>query len=690
MVGIERGMAESADRLAEESGFGIARKHVEEIGRNSHLADEQLAAVAHVTGPERIAAVVGLAGAGKSTMLAAARQAWEAEGYRVHGAALAGKAAEGLEQSSGIASRTLASWERGWERGFDALGSRDVFVVDEAGMVGSKQLAHFIAEADKSGAKIVLVGDPEQLQPIGAGAAFRAVAERVGLVELEGVRRQHEDWQRAASVDFGRHRTAEGLAAYEAHGTLRMEATGADAKGAIVRDVLDDMQARPDGARLVLAHRRVDVRELNQAIRQARRERGELADERSYRTAEGERAFAAGDRLLFCENNRDLGVKNGMLGTVERVEEGRIEVRLDSPEGPGKGRAIAVSLVDYTAVEHGYATTIHKSQGVTVDRAYVLASATMDRHLTYVSMTRHREEVKLYAGKDEFKDTGALSARLARAQAKETTLDYDRAGYAGRRGIELQSEIVLGGVGGVDGVGGVGGVGEKAEPQLRKRSMFDGLKLNTGRIPEAERKPIFPQRQPQDALSRAVEHYALAWSDAQRMLAKDLPVLQYQKRALHAASDELEAARPGATRDLVSALEHEPATYRAMTELQGRERTAQLVAGIKHEERVRSEPSLKAERLVKVWNGLEAKREKFSGWDQAEERGKVEARMKAVAGEIKGDSQLELVMHGRAKELGIEAGSRLDRVLKEKNLERAISRGIERGGYERDGPGWSR
>src|SRR5665213_3518565 len=412
MVSIERDMANSADRMVSARGFGVAGRHVDAaIGAQQRagiqLADEQRAAVAHVAGPERIAAVVGLAGAGKSTMLAAAREAWEAQGYHVHGAALAGKAAEGLEESSGIASRTLASWERGWERGFDQLGPRDVFVIDEAGMVGSKQLSRFITEADRAGAKIVLVGDPEQLQPIGAGAAFRSVAERVGFVELEGVRRQHEDWQRAASVDFGRYRTAEGLAAYAERGAIRLDDTGEQARSAIVRDVMADMAVRPDGSRLVLAHRRVDVQDLNEAIRAARQERGELVGEIAYQTTEGARFFAPGDRLLFRENNRDLGVKNGMLGTVEQAEEGRLGVRLDSARGPGQGRAVSVSMADYAAVDHGYAVTIHKAQGATVDRAYVLASGTMmDRHLTYVAMTRHRDEAQLYAGRDEFRDVG--------------------------------------------------------------------------------------------------------------------------------------------------------------------------------------------------------------------------------------------------------------------------------------------
>ncbi|MCB8878529.1 Ti-type conjugative transfer relaxase TraA [Acidisoma silvae] len=464
MVGVERDMAVSADRMAEGHSFWVAKRWVDgsiaaHAGRGMTLTEEQQAAVRHVTGPERIATVVGLAGAGKSTMLAAARSAWASEGYRVHGAALAGKAAEGLEESSGIPSRTLASWERGWERGFDQLGPRDVFVIDEAGMVGSTQLSRFITAADRAGAKVVLVGDPEQLQPIGPGAAFRAIAERVGFVELSEVRRQREDWQRAASVDFGRHRTVEGLAAYAEHGAIRFEPTVEQARDAIVRDVMLDRAVRPNGSRLVLAHRRVDVLELNDAIRSARLATGELADERVYQTTEGQRAFAPGDRLMFRENNRDLGVKNGMLGTVETAEEDRLVVRLDDSQGrPGQGRTVAVSMADYAAVDHGYATTIHKAQGATVDRAFVFASGTMDRHLTYVAMTRHRERVTLYAGRDELRDIGALKTRLSRSQAKETTLDYERgtpvemeaarAGYAERRGLYAnglvpESEIVV-------------------------------------------------------------------------------------------------------------------------------------------------------------------------------------------------------------------------------------------------------
>lgn len=440
MIDLELGMARSAERLHQAHSHGVDPCHVERamerqdrsLRRSSGgmlaasdpsagLSDEQRHAIEHITGPERIAAVVGFAGAGKSTMLAAAREAWEAQGYQVHGAALSGKAAEGLEESSGIESRTLASWTYSWDHGRDLIGRGDVFVIDEAGMVGSRQLARFIGEAEERGAKIVLVGDHEQLQAIGAGAPFRAIAEHIGHVELSGIRRQRHDWQRQASVAFATHKTAEGLAAYRDHGDILFAESREEAMAQIVRDYVADSEKRADGTRVAMAHRRADVRALNAAIRSELQNRqklergqelsdgvdrgdGEAGRELTFQTNNGKRAFAAGDRIIFLENNRDLRVKNGMLGTIEHVEPGKIIARLD---GRG-GDSVSIPTDSYQAIDHGYATTIHKNQGATVDRAFVLASNTMDRHLTYVAMTRHRDSVQLYANTQEFARAGRL------------------------------------------------------------------------------------------------------------------------------------------------------------------------------------------------------------------------------------------------------------------------------------------
>lgn len=469
MINVEHAMAASSLRMAERNSHGVNTEAVDQaLDRQdamlggSGLTDEQRTAVRHITSPTQIAAVIGFAGAGKSTMLAAAREAWEAQGYRVHGAALAGKAAEGLTTSSRIAARTLASWEYGWSRGKNELGRNDILVIDEAGMVASRQLARFVAEAEKRGAKLVLVGDHEQLQAIGAGSPFRAIAERIGSVELTDIRRQKLDWQREASVAFASHRTAEGLQHYAQRNSIRFAHDREQACADLIRDYLADRIQNPDGSRIALAHRRVDVRAINDGIRDALQAEGLLAkgDDRQsvqasdidpqshreivYQTVNGKRAFAAGDRIVLLENNRDLDVKNGMLGTVEAVEPNALHLRLDGSSG-GQNNVphLALPVKDYQSFDHGYATTIHKAQGATVDRAFVMASSTMDRHLTYVAMTRHRDAVTLYADRDELKDMKEMVASMGRSGVKETTLDYEQV-FAERRGLQSRASRMSG------------------------------------------------------------------------------------------------------------------------------------------------------------------------------------------------------------------------------------------------------
>ncbi|KAB2674450.1 Ti-type conjugative transfer relaxase TraA [Brucella tritici] len=428
----EYDMAQSAEVLSQRKGFGITEAKIAAAVRSVEAADpqkpfrldrEQVEAVRHVTGDNGIAAIVGLAGAGKSTLLAAARVAWEGERHRVFGAALAGKAAEGLEDSSGIKSRTLASWELSWENGRDLLDRGDIFVVDEAGMVSSQQMARVLKAAEDAGAKVVLVGDAMQLQPIQAGAAFRAIAERIGSAELAGVRRQREAWARNASQLFARGKVEDGLDAYAQRGRIVEAEQRAEVVERIVVDwsaAREDAIARSRAAGhdgrlrgdelLVLAHTNEDVKRLNGSLRTVMNREGALTDAREFQTERGAREFAAGDRIIFLENARFLEpqakrigpqyVKNGMLGTVVSTGDKRgnplLSVRLDN------GRDVVISEDSYRNIDHGYAATIHKSQGATVDRTFVLATGMMDQHLTYVAMTRHRDDAILYAAREEF------------------------------------------------------------------------------------------------------------------------------------------------------------------------------------------------------------------------------------------------------------------------------------------------
>ena len=423
MIRIEAGMAGTVMRLAERRGFAVERTVLKTLlQRHARLSGEQRSAIEHVTGHERIAAVVGRAGAGKTTMMTAAREAWEAAGYRVVGAALAGKAAEGLEKEAGIESRTLSSWQLRWSKGRDLLDERTVFVLDEAGMVSSRQMAEFVAAVSAAGAKLVLVGDPEQLQPIEAGAAFRALVDRVGYAELENIYRQTQQWMRDASLDLARGNVREAITRYADQGRLLGSALKAEAITALIADWNRDYD--PAKSTLILAHLRRDVRELNDLARGRLVERGLIEPGHAFRTEDGERRFAAGDQVVFLKNEGSLGIKNGSIARVVEASKGRIVAEIG--DGPSETRRrVAVEQRFYRNVDHGYATTIHKSQGATVDRVKVLATLSLDKHLTYVAMTRHREDVALYYGSRSFDQVGGLAKVLSQRNVKETTLDYD-------------------------------------------------------------------------------------------------------------------------------------------------------------------------------------------------------------------------------------------------------------------------
>lgn len=407
---VEKDLAKTATAMERLGGFGVAsgcinasiRKQNQYLQRavGSRLTEEQTAAIKHVLTPNQLSNVVGLAGTGKSTLLSVARDAWERQGYTVHGAALAGKAADGLESASGIPSRTLASLEKSWENGTEPIACGDVVVIDEAGMVGTRQLNRVLNRLNTLGCKVVLVGDPDQLQPIQAGEPFRDLTETCGAARLTEIRRQKQEWQRQASKDLADGYLDAALQAYADENAVHEHETTDEAITALVKDFLSDVEAHgPHRSRLALAHRRKDVYAINQAIRQARKETEDSKEELLVPTDNGPRAFAEGDRILFARNDRTLGVRNGMLGTVTSVTDGKLKVQLDS-EGKTEARVLTVAPDGYAHLDHGYAVTIHRAQGCTVDRSFVLSSPTMNDQLAYVAMTRHRDTLSLYGTED--------------------------------------------------------------------------------------------------------------------------------------------------------------------------------------------------------------------------------------------------------------------------------------------------
>jgi ATP-dependent exoDNAse (exonuclease V) alpha subunit len=297
-------------------------------------------------------------------------------------------------------------------------------------MVGTRQLARVLEVAHNARAKVVLVGDPEQLQAIEAGAPFRAVLGESGMVHLNEVRRQRHAWQREATQQLAAGQTAEALTAYEKQGAVVQVTHHEAAKSALLARWAKEGRDEPKASRLMLAYTRDDVRELNLLARTLRQQRGELGREENIETERGMKAFAVKDRIYFLRNEKSLGVKNGSLGTVEAIKDNIVQVKLD-----GRDERVAVDTRFYKDLDYGYAATVYKAQGSTVDRAYLLATPHYDRHATYVALSRHRESATVFYAAEDFgaeagQDVDRQRVRerfmnsLSRARPKEMVHDY--------------------------------------------------------------------------------------------------------------------------------------------------------------------------------------------------------------------------------------------------------------------------
>lgn len=655
MIDAEQRLQRAAEAMAASERHRVSdadRKGalVRAAERGLTLSGEQRPAFEHVTDRQGLSVVVGYAGTGKSAMLGVAREAWEDARLNVRGAALSGIAAEGLENGSGIASRTIASMEHGWSQGRDMLTARDVLVIDEAGMVGTRQMERVLSHAADAGAKVVLVGDPQQLQAIEAGAAFRAIHERHGGVEITEVRRQHEAWQQDATRHLATGRTGEAIQTYTERGMVHAADTREQARGELVEQWDRERIAAPDQSRIILTHTNAEVRELNEAARDRMRAGGELGDDVLMKAERGERAFASGDRIMFLRNERSLEVKNGTLGTVERVTQQSMRVRTDD------GRGIAFDTKDYAHVDHGYAATIHKAQGVTVDRSHVLATPGMDRHGAYVGLTRHRDGMALHYGRDDFKDDARLVRTLSLERAKDMASDYANRDparqFAERRGIGIRervAEIVRTGKEKARGI--FDGLRLSRPDQQREPGMFAGFR-------PPERKGDLAKAEPAHANGqrRAVERYARAVDDIARMHDRGLPVLPHQHDALNRAGEALDAIRPHASTDLGNAFQRQPGLVHDAT--QGRGHAA--VRAMNKEAELRADPFQRADRFVEGWKQLRQAHEDLRRDGDVRGAKRVGQQMAGMAKSLERDAQVESLLRGRRQDLGIGANMARD------------------------------
>ncbi|GCE01535.1 MobF family relaxase [Embleya hyalina] len=389
------------DPDAAAAALGVA-----EVAQGWEYSPEQVEALDRLlVGGNAIDAVAGAASAGKTTLMTAARAAWETRGLVVRGASTAAVASENLYSEAGIASRNLAQWAMAMDAG-DAFDGVDVLVVDEAAMSDDRMLARLCVEAARSHTKIALVGDPLQLRAIGVGGLFAEVHRLTAGPSLAENRRQRDPAERdalAAWREGDRHGALHTLAAASRiHATdlpeqahAEMVTAWADARTEYIDTDPHERIARV----LMLAARNTDTEKLNALARKHARTSGELAGpDVRYRRADGDDlVLAVGDVVRVRRNTWSRGagpdVLNGYRGIVLAQDERgvRIEWRRDGADGPVLSRAwIAPARIARGDLSHGYAMTIAAAQGLTCDRA-VTYGVDADAHTLYPGITRARE-----------------------------------------------------------------------------------------------------------------------------------------------------------------------------------------------------------------------------------------------------------------------------------------------------------
>ena len=340
---------------------------------------------------------VGPAGSGKTAVMAAINQLASLTGTPILGAALAARAAAGLQSATGIRSTTLSRLLTE-NRDDGGISGGTVVVVDEAGMVGTRQLAAVSDLVEKARGKLILIGDDRQLPEIDAGGLFRALANRVPSIELTDNVRQRHQWERIALAQLRDGSTDQAVEAYRQHKRLIIGQDRNDTMTRAVQDWYRHITAVGDlTSALLIAHDNDTVAELNE------RARSHIAASRRLDgpTIEaGERTFQAGDRILCRNNQARLGVLNGDLGTVIAADSnaGTLTVRLDRDQ---ETRELAAWYLNQGHVDHGYALTGHKAQGVTTGRTFTVVAGRTDRQWAYVAMSRGRQANTLYLAAPE-------------------------------------------------------------------------------------------------------------------------------------------------------------------------------------------------------------------------------------------------------------------------------------------------
>ena len=421
----ERAAMAAAGGLSRQKSGAVPARHARAAMEARTLRPDQAEAFEHATGAGHLKLIEGRAGTGKSYTLAAIRDAYERDGKHVVGLAPTNAVAQDLAQDGFREARTVHAALFAIKNGRTEWDKRTVVMVDEAAMLDTRVTGELLTAARQAGAKVILAGDDRQLASIERGGMFAEMRQRHGSAEITEVTRQRVDWQRQAARDLAEGRFAEAVGAFDKAGAITWTDKQDQARSALVAAWKRDADELPGQSRFVFAYTNRDVDTLNAELRQVRRDRGELTGrDVQLETKHGRAAFAVGDRVQFTDTDKKLRIYNGNVGTITRLDPATGEITAALDAAGKEGREVRWSAADFEGFRHGYAGTIYKGQGKTLDRTYLYHTEHWRSAASYVALTRQRESAEVFVARETARDAGQLAWQMARGEVRAASIAW--------------------------------------------------------------------------------------------------------------------------------------------------------------------------------------------------------------------------------------------------------------------------
>ncbi|KJW03825.1 AAA domain protein [Rickettsia argasii T170-B] len=407
-----------ADKVNSQIHFNNVIKLKSAIDNLASVNEAQRESLQHILiNNQGIRILQGRAGTGKSQVLAEAYKIATNHGQNVIGLAPTHKAASELKSKGYQKCHTVKGFLFKLYNGKADLPRNSLLVVDEAGMVGNSDYLELLKVARSNNCNLILAGDERQLTSVERGGMFAVLASKFGSYELSRIRRQSKKLAREMASCFAKSDIAGGLRLLAQHDGLKVDHTLEESMARLINDWSNSTFALKE--RLIITMRNVEVDSINQGIRGLLKARGLLAGKeyRHYLSSEKHEDYMAGDRILFKTTNKNLQIDNGDFATITSVSNDKFIAKTDS------GKEIEFNPQD-VSFKHGYASTVYKAQGASIKDVYVLHNLSGNSRNSYVAMTRHIEEVKLYYNREATRNIASLISQLSKIDNRLSSINF--------------------------------------------------------------------------------------------------------------------------------------------------------------------------------------------------------------------------------------------------------------------------